>query len=312
MAKRFKTKKKHHLLKLSFMMLIIFISFWTTFNLLAKKISVISVDSTKYLKYLLKTGFNNQLSSFKFFNLFSASSLLDQSLDTNLEINSTEEVVKEITEIKPTSPKVYIYNTHQTEEYKAGTLADYNIKPSVLMASYYLLEKLNDYGVPTILETESITDILKSNNWNYAYSYQASRLLLEQAKTTYPSLEFFIDFHRDSSVYENTTFTIDNKNYVKILFIVGEENENYQENLNITTELNERLKNINPEISRGIYRKKGPGVNGVYNQDFHKNTILMEFGGQYNTIEEVSNTIDLISKTLADFIKEQYEKKEQQ
>ena len=311
MSKRFKTKKKNYFFKFFLIVSIILFVFITTFKMLTKNFSEVSIDSNKYLKYLLKTGFNNQLEEYKFFNIFSPSSLLGKSLNTSITINkgekNVEEVIEEITPPIKSEPKVYIYNTHQTEEYKSHTLQDYSIAPTVLMASYYLSEKLNDYGVPTMLETSSISEILKQNDWNYANSYKASRALMEQALANNPSLEFFIDFHRDSSVYDKTTFKVGDKSYVKILFIVGEDNENYLANLEITNNLNERLKEINPEISRGIYKKSGPGVNGVYNQDFHPHTILMEFGGQYNTIEEVSNTIDLVSKTLADFIKETYE-----
>ena len=39
--------------------------------------------------------------------------------------------------------------------------------------------------------------------------------------------------------------------------------------------LNENYKGI----SRGIYRKKGKGVNGVYNQDFSSYCFLIEVGG---------------------------------
>ena len=310
MPKRFKTKKKKPLFNLFLILLIIYISFISTFKFFSQKITSISIDSNKYLKYLLKTGFNNQINNYKYFNLFDPASLLGESLNTNIEINDpkpVEEIIEELPN-NISNPKVYIYNTHQTEEYNFTTVNDYNLKPTVLLASYYLKEKLNDYGIPTILETNSISNILKQNDWNYAYSYQASRILMEDALKNNPSLEFFIDFHRDSSVYDKTTFTIDNQKYVKILFIVGKENPNYEANLTITKELNNRFISLNPEISRGIYQKYGPGVNGVYNQDFHPNTILMEFGGQYNTIEEVSNTIDLISKTLAQYIKETYEK----
>ncbi len=310
MPKRFKTRKRNYFLKFLVILSIVMMVFVITFKELTNKFSVVTIDSNKYLKYLLKTGFNNQLDEYKFFNIFSPSSLLGKSLNTKIDIKKEDvakEVIEEINTITVKEPKVYIYNTHQTEEYKSLTLQDYNISPTVLMASYYLTEKLNDYGVPTILETSSVKEILNQNEWNYAYSYNASRLLLEEALENNPTLEFFIDFHRDSSVHDKTTFKIGDKSYVKILFIVGEENESYEKNLEITTALNDRLMALNPEISRGIYRKSGPGVNGVYNQDFHPHTILMEFGGQYNTIEEVCNTIELVSKTLADFIKETYE-----
>ena len=59
-----------------------------------------------------------------------------------------------------------------------------------------------------------------------------------------------------------------------------------------------------PGLSRGIYKKKGAGVNGVYNQDFSPKTILIEVGGQDNTIDEVFNTCEAISTILTEYIKE--------
>ena len=53
-----------------------------------------------------------------------------------------------------------------------------------------------------------------------------------------------------------------------------------------------------PGISRGIYRKKGKGVNGVYNQDFSENCFLIEVGGEENNYEEVENTLDVIAEML--------------
>ena len=56
-------------------------------------------------------------------------------------------------------------------------------------------------------------------------------------------------------------------------------------------------------LSRGIYKKEGKGVNGVYNQDFNKNTILIEVGGEENTIDEVSNTCSILADILEEYIR---------
>ena len=39
-------------------------------------------------------------------------------------------------------------------------------------------------------------------------------------------------------------------------------------------------------------------MNGVYNQDFSKNCILIEVGSEENTYEEVTNTIEVIGQML--------------
>ena len=72
-------------------------------------------------------------------------------------------------------------------------------------------------------------------------------------------------------------------------------------------QLNEKIKKIAPTLSRGVLEKKGPGVNGKYNQDFNKNTILIEVGGQYNYIEEVNNTLKIISKVIYEYLEDEKE-----
>ena len=51
-------------------------------------------------------------------------------------------------------------------------------------------------------------------------------------------------------------------------------------------------------------QKEGPGVNGIYNQDLSENIILLEVGANENTIEEVTNTLDIISQVIKEKINE--------
>ena len=54
--------------------------------------------------------------------------------------------------------------------------------------------------------------------------------------------------------------------------------------------------------------KSGKWVNGIYNQDFDENVFLIEVGGQYNNIEEVKNSIDVLAKVIFEYVKENYER----
>lgn len=201
-----------------------------------------------------------------------------------------------------TDPLVYIYNTHQLEQYSKSNIESYNVTPNVMMASYILKEKLNDLGISSLVEEQNVTELLQMNNWNYASSYKVTKMLMEDAKEKNPTLKYFVDLHRDSVTKGISTAEINGKNYAKIMFIVGLENPDYEKNLAITNDINERLKKKYPGISRGIYKKEGKGVNGVYNQDVSPNAILIECGGYENTIEEVLNTIEAIAQVLADYI----------
>lgn len=224
----------------------------------------------------------------------------------NLIIENIKPVYKEVSNIKTNnvSPIIYIFNSHQTEKYKYNKLSSYNIDYTVMFASYILQMYLEELQIPVLVETTSVSKVLSDNGWKYKDSYKASRLLLEQRVKENPSLIYFIDLHRDSSVYEKTTCNLDGVNYAKVLFVVGLEHENYAFNLETATKLNEKLKEVNPCFSRGIMKKEGAGVNGIYNQDFHKNMVLLEIGGQYNYIEEVNNILKVVAKVFSDYIKE--------
>ena len=201
-----------------------------------------------------------------------------------------------------TKPLIYIYNTHQLENYNNDNLSIYGITPNVLMASYLLKEKLNNLSIPTIVEDTNITEFLDINKWDYSASYKASRIFLLDKKNTYDTLKYYIDIHRDSVSRELTTISINNKNYARILFVVGLEHKNYQNNLSEVEKINNLFNKYYPGLSRGIYKKDGPNVNGIYNQDIGKNVMLIELGGVNNNIEEVINTINAISDILSKYI----------
>lgn len=225
----------------------------------------------------------------------------DKDINT-IPINNYVKDPYEKTDI--TNPIVYLYNTHQSEEYATNNLENYNVKPTVMMTSYILREKLNNNGIGTIVEENNVTEFLRTNNWNYASSYKVTKLLMSDAYSKNSSLEYFVDLHRDSVKKNISTVSINNKSYARILFLVGLENKNYGPNLEMTNKLNNMFNEKYPGLSRGIYKKKGAGVNGVYNQDFSPKTILIEVGGQDNTIDEVFNTCEAISTILTEYIKE--------
>lgn len=303
----FKTK----FLKLLLVIIIIIISFIITFKVLYDKIEI-KVDNNTYIDFLVKDTFSNynlndikRLSSTEFLLKYSFGI---EKVNTGTNVDIVTPVIKEKVEKNTNSkPKVYIFNTHQTEGYNSNFLEAFNINNTVYLASHILGEYLSDLGVATVVEENSIVDVLNTNGWKYGYSYKASRILLENAYKKNPSLDFFIDLHRDAASYDRTVTEIDGKKYAKILFVVGLEHENYEPNLQLARTLNERIKKIAPTLSRGVLEKKGPGVNGKYNQDFNKNTILIEVGGQYNYIEEVNNTLKIIAKVIYEYLEDEKE-----
>lgn len=212
------------------------------------------------------------------------------------------EYIKDPIKQEITNPKVYIYNTHQLESYSKKIYEDYNITPNVMMASYVLRENLNNKNIDTIVETSNITDFLNTNGWNYNKSYNASRYYLKNTLNKYQDLELIIDLHRDAIKKNASTITINNKKYAKILFVVGLEHKNYKENLRVVTDINNIINKKYPKLSRGIIKKEGKNVNGIYNQDLNTNIILIELGGMENNLDEVMNTCIALSEVIKEYL----------
>lgn len=202
------------------------------------------------------------------------------------------------------NPKIYIYNSHQLENYAYDSFSFTGLTPNVMVASYLLKDHLNDVGIQTIVETANITEYMKLNDLD---SYDASRYYITDALDKNPSLKLLIDIHRDVLSNKKATTKIDNKKCAKILFVVGLENPHYEKNFELVNKLNNMIKGKYPSLTRGIITKKGRNVNGIYNQDINSNIILLELGSNESTIEEVSNTIDILTNIIKEYMGEIYE-----
>ena len=245
------------------------------------------------------TSFKSGITS-AVFNVDSDKKSLEIKNNVEHKVNDEMFTVKEE---KNNNPIVYLYNTHEGEKYRKMEGTDFT--PSIKIATRYLKEKFENSGINTIVETRSIIDVLNENNWSYGSSYRVSRSFLENTVLENPSIKYIFDIHRDSGTHEYTTLCVNQKCYAKILFLIGLENPYYMENQKYAETLSKNLNEKVEGISKGILQKKGPKVNGVYNEDFSNRTMLIELGGENNTIDEVYNTIDVLSEVLTNYIKEE-------
>ena len=215
-------------------------------------------------------------------------------LKTNNKTITTNKDEKETIKVDYNNPIIYVYNTHQTEKYE-----NYD----VFLAASYLKDILNNEGVSTYFEENSVKTFLESNNLKYHNSYTASKNYLKEALSKYNSIKYFFDIHRDSVIKEKTTTTYNNKSYAKILFVVGSDNKTNNGNLNNANKLNDIIKKKVPTISRGVVMHGGKGYNGIYNQDVSENVFLIEVGGKDNNKDEVINTINVLKDSIIEYIR---------
>ena len=328
-----KSKKKLNIkmFKFLFFVLIVFTSiFFTTTSLLKNN----NIDKDEYLNYLLNKSYKKKTNNFlvkESVKLFSNLDIEnpDTLVDKKIKAVGIKDIVSDKKEKdakanednydssiyeKITSfikgknsvnndPIVYLYNTHQLETYSNSGLENSDVMPNVLMTSYLLKENLDKENISTIVEDTNINEFIKISDLDSDAFYYSTRIFLKNIMNKYPSIKYFIDLHRDSVSKDISTCTIDNKNYARILFVLGTTNPNYEKNEKLMKSLDAISDELYPNLSRGIYYRPTPDWPDSYNQDLNSNIILIEVGAKDNTIEEVSNTVDALTKILKKHIK---------
>ena len=288
MKKIFKSKKNKSIY-IKKIILLLLISFFVSYIL-----SRISIFKNNNFIELLKNTSMNEIKS-NDLNI-KGEYLINVGLTTFDDIKFTKEVFKQSNIKKDIGePKIYIYNTHQTEEYR--TIENYNLTPTVYTAAYILKDMLKEYNINVIVEDSDLKTDLNNMGLNYNGSYTVSRNWLE--KLNNPNLDLYIDLHRDSVKYEYSNITIDGKDYAKIMFVVGM-NHDYENNMKVVDKLIEELEKINKDISRGKYLRK----TAIFNQDFNDNCVLIELGGPESTYESISNSLSILALAIKNYLGE--------
>ena len=114
----------------------------------------------------------------------------------------------------------------------------------------------------------------------------------------YSIVDLIIDFHRDSIPRKSTFIEVNDKNYAKMMIVMGGLSNyfdiNYNDALEITKESNQILKGIMKNI---LVRE------AYYNQDLSKNMVLIEVGSDENYYNEVLNSIDVLSQAIHEMLR---------
>lgn len=309
MRRRFKTKRKKYrnIFLFTFIIILIYISFSFIYRILYKNY-LSKIESKNIIEDIINNSKNNYIEKDFLSKYKDPKYILKYTLNADLDTTVTIDSIIDKTEqpstpaINDKLPLVYIYSTHETEKYSDTELENYNIVPDVKIASFILENYLEDLGISTIVEKGSVTEVLRKNNWAYKRSYEASKELASNTISNNSSLKLIIDLHRDSSKLEKTLLEHKDNKYARVLFVIGAEYDNYEINYSLANKINTNLEELIPGISRGIIKKSGLGVNGVYNQDLSPFSILIEIGGQYNQIDEVNNTLSILAKAILKYL----------
>jgi stage II sporulation protein P len=207
-------------------------------------------------------------------------------------------------EISKSDKVVMIYHSHNRESYLPNlpNVTDpdnaYHQTKNVTLVGERLATKLEQLGVGAVDYGTDYTSIVKP--FNYAFSYKYSKKTVQEAFVAHPKLQFVFDLHRDSLNREKTTLTTGGKAYAQVYFIIGQRNPHWKENEAFAAKIHDKLEAKVPGLSRGIWGKTPQDGNAEYNQTLSSNSVLLEIGGPYNSLEECYRTADVLAEVIAD------------
>lgn len=293
---KFKSKRKIKLKFKYLIFIIIIILIYLLFSYISSNFKLVTINKNAISKILSNNSVHiiyneddNYLNKIlqKFININDPVGILKNQTENKI-------ILKDKLKLSSYKYKVYLYNTHDLEQYKDFIQ---NIKINVGNASLLLSNNLKSIGIDVIVEKQKVSDL--TNN-DVSKSFNTSKILIENIIQN-ENIDLFIDLHRDDEKKEVTTLELNGKKYAKVKFVVGRKNKNYMLNYNLTELINRKIKEKYPDLTRGIVLND----NYTYNQELSEKIIFINIGGYENDIVEVKNTIDLLGPIIKEVLDEE-------
>ncbi len=223
-------------------------------------------------------------------------------------------------ELKGDEPTVLIYHTHDTEAYRQTPDSTYAPSGNCRTEDdghnvYAVGEELKrllweEYGIRALHASEKHEKPLITS------AYSRSLETMRRYKEEYPSLEMFIDLHRDGVAdtgWEDDFVTVDGLECARMMFVVGtgksgkssqfapseapdteHDMPDFESNYALAVRLTETLLSYDPDFMRNIRVKSGK-----YNQQVSDKCLLVEVGHNGNTLEQAENSMRFLAKAIA-------------
>ncbi len=199
-------------------------------------------------------------------------------------------------------PEMLIYHTHNIESYvpTSGKSHVYdNPDQTVMRVGAKLAECLTEAGVDV---THSKADN-SSQNYTLAYSHSLKNITSILAKQ--PSIAYTFDIHRDAGPRTLATTVIKGQSTARIYIVVGINttlgHPNYKKNIAFANQLNDKLNELYPGLSRGVRITD----RSRYNQHVRDNALLIEVGTEQNTMDEALRAVTFLSEAIVAVAKDQ-------
>ena len=212
---------------------------------------------------------------------------------------------------KSEEPQVLILHTHATETFKTddnpyftddfSSRSQDNSKNMVSVGKI-VAEKLNNAGIKTIHDT-TLHDYP-----SYTKSYSRAAATINEYLKKYPSIKVVLDLHRDAVSKENgdkvkLQTEIGGKKAAQVMLVMGSQSggvtnfPNWEENFKLAVKLQQKIEQKYPTLARPLML-----MSKNYNQSLTTGSLLIEFGTDVNTLEEVHYSAEMVGESLAELL----------
>lgn len=184
---------------------------------------------------------------------------------------------------------VYIYDTHQKEDYADGK--------GVMDAAADLGKHLEEKGIKVVLETHSFQNYMDAHGMNYNQSYLVSNKYLQDALVNYGGFDLCIDLHRDSVPRSAAVLEANGKTYAKAMMVVGSLATYHDSSAKISSTLTDIMNKKVNGIMKGVMTREA-----YYNQQVANGIVLIEVGAEVNSFKEITNTTKVLADGIYDML----------
>lgn len=196
-------------------------------------------------------------------------------------------------------PRILIYHTHSQEQFADSVSGD--ASTSIVGVGAYLAAILTEqYGYQVLHHTGQYDVEVRDD------AYSKSLPAIEKVLEENPTIQVVIDLHRDEMPEEKKlVMDLQGRPTARFMFFNGLSrtrmtgdisylyNENLQDNLAFSFQMQLKAAEYYPGLTRKIYLK---GYR--YNMHLKPRTLLVELGAQNNTVEEAKNACEPLAHIL--------------
>lgn len=182
-------------------------------------------------------------------------------------------------------PRVGVYHTHGAESYVPSDGTDtIDQGGGILEVGDSFTRALEEKGF-------EVNHVREPHTPHDAGAYQRSRRTAEELIIEGDQLIF--DVHRDAVPPEEYEETVEGKKVTRILLVVGQQNQNADNNRDFALNLKKIADEQHPGLIKGIL-----GAQGNYNQDLTPRAVLLEVGAHENSREDAERAVALFADAV--------------